>query len=60
MGWAIRGLLISLVLLMILLMLVSIPVIVSPDMQMAGTYLILIIGVNLIFAIVALFRFSKK
>jgi hypothetical protein len=60
MGWAIRGLLVSLVVLMITLLVLSVPLIISPDFQVLGTTLILVIGVNLIFAMIALFRFDKR
>ncbi|MFW9847688.1 MAG: hypothetical protein ACFFF4_01020 [Candidatus Thorarchaeota archaeon] len=60
MGWAIRVLLVVLIILMIGLFLVSIPNIVSPDFQLAWTSLILILGVNLLFAVLVLFRISKN
>ena len=60
MGWAIRGLLIFLVLIMIALLIFSVPVILNPEYQLLGTSLILIIGANLMFAILALFRFNKR
>ncbi|MHA2425256.1 MAG: hypothetical protein ACXAEF_10740 [Candidatus Thorarchaeota archaeon] len=60
MGWAIRGLLIFLVLLMVALLVFSVPSVIDPEFQLLGTYLILIIGVNLMFALLVLFRFNKN
>jgi hypothetical protein len=44
---------------MIALLIFSVPVIIDPEFQLLGTSLILIIGANLMFALLALFRFNK-